>query len=490
MPFKNGRQYIERIDRQRINLWYRGERVSGPLSEHPAFRGLIRTQADLYDLQGDEEYLDRMTYLSPLTGERVGLSYLPPVNADDLVRRRQVTEIWSGRHHGFLGRSPDYMNTALMSFYTAASALEQNTPEYARNLRNYYAYCRENDITLSHAFVQPLASKWSEPADTEESITAKVIETNEKGIVVSGAFIMATQGPTCEEIMVFPSPAFSLSEAGNPTAFAFAVPNDLDGITFICRESYARDSAYDHPLSSRFEEMDTLVVLDRVLVPHDRVFFYGDEGMFDRLFREGNFHAYAGHQILSRYIAKTEFLLGLMLSLAEEQNSATELTAKSLIARVMMMLENLRALRLTSETTGYMTPNGYYVPGSSPLIAANLQFPDYYDEMIHTIQKLSASNLIMNPFEADLSSPPKKYLEVYLKGISSSAKERIALFRLAWELGAGPFGGRQSQFERFFFGNANTTANRMYQSCQNQEDYKALVHQLIGKDLSQESGST
>lgn len=483
MPVKNGRQYIERIDRQRINLWYQGERVSGPLSEHPAFRGLIRTQADLYDLQCDAEYIERMTYLSPLSGERVGLSYLPPVNADDLVRRRQVTEIWSGRHHGFLGRSPDYMNTALMAFYTAASVLEQSSPDFARNLRNYYVYCRENDITLSHAFVQPLASKWSEPADTEGSIAAKVIETNDKGIVVSGAFIMATQGPTCEEILVFPSPSFSLSEDGNPSAFAFAVPNDLEGITFICRESYARDSTFDHPLSSRFEEMDTFVVLDRVLVPHDRVFFYGDERLFDRLFHEGNFHAYAGHQILSRYIAKTEFLLGLILSLAEEQNAAAELSTTSRIARVMTMLENLRALRLASETTGDTNPNGYYVPGNPPLIAANLQFPEYYEEMIHTIQQISASNLIMNPLEADLSSAPKQYLEVYLKGISSSAKERIALFRLAWELGAGPFGGRQSQFERFFFGNAKTTANRMYQSCERQEDYKALVHQLIGRDL-------
>lgn len=145
-----------------------------------------------------------------------------------------MIELWSNRHHGFLGRSPDYMNTAIMSLFTAADILEDLHPKYAENLRKYYAYCRDHDITLSHAFIQPQASKISGQVDaTEDSIAAKVVEIKDEGMVVTGAFMMATQGATCDEMLVFPTPSPSLVDDDNPFAFAFAVPNDLPGMTFL-----------------------------------------------------------------------------------------------------------------------------------------------------------------------------------------------------------------------------------------------------------------
>ncbi|WP_405116886.1 4-hydroxyphenylacetate 3-hydroxylase C-terminal domain-containing protein [Paenibacillus sp. FSL K6-1217] len=40
-------------------------------------------------------------------------------------------------------------------------------------------------------------------------------------------------------------------------------------------------------------------------------------------------------------------------------------------------------------------------------------------------------------------------MRLYVKGQDTSTRDRIALFRLTWELAIGPFGGRQKQFERF-----------------------------------------
>lgn len=45
--------------------------------------------------------------------------------------------------------------------------------------------------------------------------------------------MMATQGATCDEMLVFPTPSPSLVDDDNPFAFAFAVPNDLPGMTFF-----------------------------------------------------------------------------------------------------------------------------------------------------------------------------------------------------------------------------------------------------------------
>lgn len=81
----------------------------------------------------------------------------------------------------------------------------------------------------------------------EDAIAAKVVEMNHEGMIISGAFLMATQGATCEEMLVFPTPSPTMSQDVNPSAFAFAVPNDLPGMTFVCRESYGATSSYDYP---------------------------------------------------------------------------------------------------------------------------------------------------------------------------------------------------------------------------------------------------
>ena len=101
--------------------------------------------------------------------------------------------LWADYHHGFLGRSPDYMNTVLMAYYSAADILSELNPEYSDNLRNYFEYCREHDVTLTHAFLQPVAGRVSMLYDSfEDSIGAKVNEYNKDGMVVSGAFLLAT----------------------------------------------------------------------------------------------------------------------------------------------------------------------------------------------------------------------------------------------------------------------------------------------------------
>lgn len=124
MPAKSGREYIERINNNLPDIWIAGERVYGAVSEHKAFKGLIATQASMYDLQYAEESKAAMLYSSSLTGDPVGLSFKQPTSKKDLALRRQMMQTWASIHHGFLGRAPDYMNTAIMAFSSAAGLLE------------------------------------------------------------------------------------------------------------------------------------------------------------------------------------------------------------------------------------------------------------------------------------------------------------------------------------------------------------------------------
>ncbi|MEI2280227.1 4-hydroxyphenylacetate 3-hydroxylase family protein [Paenibacillus polysaccharolyticus] len=481
MPAKTGMQYCERINAQTVPCWYKGELLTAKRSEHIAFSGLMKTQMNMYDLQYDPQLTELMTYPSPTDGKPVGMSFLPPTSVNDLRKRREAMTIWAQTHHGFLGRSPDYMNTAMMAFFTAADLLNDLSPQYAENLRNYYAYCRDHDITLSHAFIQPHASKISGQMDaTEDAIAAKVVDRTAEGLIINGAFMMATQAATSDEIFVYPSPSPSPFDDENPFAFSFAVPNDLPGITLICRDTYAAESNYNYPLSSRYEEMDNIVIFDHVLVPHNRIFFAGHEQMSSTLFSGSNFHIHAGHQVLCRYIAKTEFMLGTIQLLTDTLDLSNEAHVLEKTARALAGLESLKALAIAAEAGAIPDGRGYILPAPKPLMAANLLYPKLYPEMIEILQLLSSSGMIMVPQEEDFQSGTADSLNVYLKGSDMESKERNALFRLIWELGAGSFGGRQTQFERFFFGNNITVSNRLYKASSQDHSQRERVRQFLG----------
>lgn len=228
--------------------------------------------------------------------------------------------------------------------------------------------------------------------------------------------------------------------------------------------------------------MDTLVIFDRVLIPHDRVFYYGDEMYCSRLFGESHFHTHMAHQIITRYIAKTEFFLGLLESLAEEQNVIPEPHTIQPISRTITYLETFKALRLASEIGASPDKFGYLVPDKGPLLASSVHFSEFYPDLIEMVQHLSSSGLIMILSESDFDTSAGAYLSQYLKGTASEAWFRNALFRLAWELGAGAFGGRQIQFERLFFGSSHTLAWRMYNSYDNHESFRQIIHEFIAPE--------
>ena len=105
MGARTGQEYVERLAQTRPTVEINGERVSGPLPEHPALASIVRSYAELYDLQHDPELRDVLTYESPTSGERVGMSFLVPRNDDDLAMRRAGFRAWADHSLGTLGRT-------------------------------------------------------------------------------------------------------------------------------------------------------------------------------------------------------------------------------------------------------------------------------------------------------------------------------------------------------------------------------------------------
>src|SRR6201995_5599205 len=152
MPARAGRQYLAGLREQEREVWLAGERVKDP-TRHPGLQGGAHAIASLYDMQCDPELRDGMTYVSPTTGDRVGLSFIIPRTREDLERRRAMMLNWARTTCGMMGRSPDFMNVTFACWAGSADYFGRGRPEFAGNIRLYYHYIAENDLTLTHALI-------------------------------------------------------------------------------------------------------------------------------------------------------------------------------------------------------------------------------------------------------------------------------------------------------------------------------------------------
>ncbi|HEY3364648.1 MAG TPA: 4-hydroxyphenylacetate 3-monooxygenase, oxygenase component [Symbiobacteriaceae bacterium] len=481
MPARTGQQYLDAINHQRREVYYNGALIATDVAVHPVFRGVTRSLAALYDMQHDPALRDEMTYVSPTSGDRVGISFLTPRTHDDLARRRNMIKRWHDNTAGMMGRSADYLSACLMGLAAGAEFMGQEDPRFAENARRYYEYVREHDLLLTHTLITPQANRGaSTAAQSDPYLAAAVVRRTDEGIVIRGCRLLATLGPIADEIMVFPSTLLKATPEDEPYAYAFAIPCDTPGVKFICRESfdYGR-SPFDHPLGSRFDEMDAIVVFDDVLVPWERVFMVGRPDLCNQLYGATNAVVHMTHQVVIKNVAKTEFLLGVILTIIETIGIAQFQHVQEKAAEAIVALEQLRAFLRAAEADADLDQYGVMTPAWAPLNAARNWYPKVYPRLVELIQLLSASGLMAIPGEADLASPETRpLLDRYLGARGADAHDRVRLFRLAWDIAASAFGQRQVLYERFFFGDPVRMAGALYGSYDKQP-YLDRVRQFL-----------
>lgn len=481
MPAINGKQYLERMNRLHPNVWISGKKITTKLSQHPVYKGAMQTKASLYDLQLKPELVSKMTYSSPTTSDQVGLSFLQPKTKEELEARRYMIKTWAKKTAGMMGRTPDYLNTVIMTFAASASLLREQDEEFCANLLSMYEFARENDLSFTHSFINPQINRsvfYNEMST--RPIAAKIIKKNADGIIVKGARMLATQGGMTDEILVLPT------GHSDEYAFCFSIPTDSEGIKFICRESYFQgDSTFNYPLSSRFHEMDTMIVFDDVLVPWNRVFFYHRQDIAHKLFSRSSFTSHTLHQVIIRQITKTEFLIGLAQKMVTILNISEYHHIQEKISEMIIGLETMKALLDRSELEAVVDEWGTMVPNSHSLfVAANL-YPKLYPRMIEIIQLIGAGGMVALPSEEDFFSSLSIDIDHFCQGSACDAITKVKLFRLAWDLTMSSFGSRQTQYERYFFGDPAKLSLTLYKGYP-REEYINEVEEFLGLDKEAE----
>ena len=456
MPARTGAEYLAGLREQEREIWMDGRRVDDATT-FPGLANGARSIAQLYDMQHNGAASSSMTYASPSTGDPVGLSFIVPKTSDDLARRREMMSQWAHASYGMMGRTPDFLNTTIMAMAAAGDFFGEHRPEFKQNVVNYYEYARENDICMTHTLVNlqrnraPSANSMNYSTD----VALHVVKETDAGLVIRGPRVLATLGPLSDEIMVYPTRSSLLArdEDAHKYAFAFAVPCGIKGLKFICRESFdLGKSHFDHPLGSRFEEMDAIVFFDDVLVPWERVFMYGDRHKCNNMSGETGQYVHTGHQVVTKNVAKCEFITGIASLMVETLGSGDIPQVQGLLAELVENLEITKALLTQSEVNAKIDHWGVMLPDRVPLNVARNLFIKMYPRMAEIIQLLGSSSLMALPSEGDFGGPLGEVLDAYLDTATATAQERVRLFRLAWDAACSSFAGRQVLYERYFQG--------------------------------------
>jgi anthranilate 3-monooxygenase (FAD)/4-hydroxyphenylacetate 3-monooxygenase len=453
MGARTGTEYVERLRTQPREVWIAGERVDNVV-DHPALRASVRELAGLYDLQHDPAYSDDLLYESPTTGDPVATAFMVPHSQADLVTRRKAFKAVAERTLGLMGRSPDFLNTTLMAFADADEVFGRAGQRYADNIRAYYEYVRENDLFMTHALIQPQIDRSKSSSEqADEFLHLGVVRETPDGIVVRGARMLATLAPVADEVLIYNLPGMKQGDVAH--ALAFAVPVDAPGLRLICREPYdtGDSAAFDHPLSSRFEESDALVVFNDVLVPWERVFVYQDVELANAMYGDTNLRQHTAHQTNVRGLVKLQLATGLAMSLARSVKADGFLHVQQMLGEAIGYIELVKASILRAEVEHEVTPSGTVRARFEPLQTLRGFLPRAYPRVIEILQTIGAGGLMITPSAADFQGEIADDVHRYFQGADGlAAVDRARMLKAASDLAMSAFGSRQVQYERYYAG--------------------------------------
>jgi 4-hydroxyphenylacetate 3-monooxygenase len=375
-------------------------------------------------------------------------------NVEELVAARDAIAEGARISYGWIGRSPDYK----AAFLATMGANPGAYAPYEENARRWYKKAQEAVAFVNHAIVNPPVDR-DKPLDEVKDVYMHVEKETDAGLIVSGAKVVATTSSLTHLNFIANNGALPIKT--KPFAFVCIVPTDSRGVKLFCRPSYEMTAAtvgtpFDYPLSSRMDENDSILVFDKVLVPWENVFAYGDLDKVNSFFPRSGFLNRAMLQGCTRLAVKMDFLAGLLLKAVEATGVKDFRGVQAQVGEVLAWrnlfwgLSDAMARTPVPWTEGYVLPNFDY--GLAYRIAASVAYPKIKELIENTL----ASALIYLPSSSlDFKVPElRPYLDQYVRGSGGySAEERVKLMKLMWDAIGTEFGGRHELYERHYFGN-------------------------------------
>jgi aromatic ring hydroxylase len=328
------------------------------------------------------------------------------------------------------------------ALYIQRHIIAKGGERFANNIVRYYQYCRSNDITLTHAISTPQIDRLLS-AIRRDNEDLHVVNANEREVIVEGTKIVSTYIPYANELINLPALLTNPDE--NPNyIIGFAIPFNAKDLKIVCRVSYVNsDNPRDYPLSTMYDNMDAMVIFDRIFILWERIFIYGERKLqinyeiFNDVLGFALWEAAVKNVVKSRYLIR----LALMLTSTIGTNAYPNVQEK-----IGWMIEYHNILQTVIEGAEDMAKevNGALVPNiwvTWPLV--QLFSNNFYPKMVETLRTHSGSGIVMHPPMRAFNNPKiRPYLERYFRAKGANAIDRLQILKFIADYTINIYGGR------------------------------------------------
>jgi 4-hydroxyphenylacetate 3-monooxygenase len=442
---RTGSEYLESI-RDGREVYINGERVKD-LASHPMFKPLVDIRARIYDMQ--HEAATRPVLSFEENGEWHAVANKLPRSQEDWWAKRRATDTVLDAIGGVVTRVGDETVGEMWSLFDGQEVLNEVDPQFSANICRHIETVLEQDPFHVSANTDPKGDRSKAPQDQDPDMLLHVVKETDAGIVVRGAKY-ETAAAYANQAFTKPTNANWGSAALSDYAVGFICDLSSPNIKFICRTGFAgRAAAADYPLSNRFDEVDSLVIFDDVLIPWENVLFYRHTKAAS--FIRATLHRYSAFAFVQRILKFADMMIGAALFNARQTGLDKQQAVQEKLAQLAVYREGINAHLTAAIALAEKSPGGLMMPNQSLLYTGRVLACSQLHEMMHVARELCGGQICITPDKASFDAPETKpWLDKYYSVNENwIAEDRRRLLAFARDLLNSDYAGHRLTFQLF-----------------------------------------
>ncbi len=428
-------------------VWMDGERVAD-VTIHAAFKPIVDVRARIYDMAHEARYRDVMTYRDE-KDEAFCIGYKLPKTQQDWHDKRAAVDAVMRDIGGMVIRMGDETVGEMWSLWDGKDVLNEVDPRFGDNIENHIYRVLENDIFHVSANTDPKGDRSKRPQEQDPDMMLHVVKETDAGIVVRGAKY-ETAASYAHQGFVKPTIANWGDQKLSDYALGFICDMGAKGLKHICRSGFAgRADARDYPLANRFDEIDTLLVFDDVVVPWENVLFYRHTRAAS--FIRGTLHRYSAFAFVQRIQIVADMMLGAAMFNVRQTGLDKMQAVREKLAVLACYRETINAHLTASIAEAQDSPAGLLMPHQSLLYAGRVHACTKLPEMMHLARELCGGQICVTPDAAAFADPDTEawLTKFYSVNEAWNSDDRRKLLAFARDLLNSDYAGHRLTFMLF-----------------------------------------
>jgi 4-hydroxyphenylacetate 3-monooxygenase len=443
---RTGQQYKDSI-RDGRQVWINGERVRD-IASHPMFKPLVDIRARIHDMAHEAEHASVMAYRNA-GGDTCAVGTKLPLTQTDWYAKRDAVNAVLDEVGGIVTRVGDETVGEMWSLYDGQDVLNEVDPQFSTNIRSHVERVVREDPFHVSANTDPKGDRSKRPQDQDPDMLLHVVKETDAGIVVCGAKY-ETAAAYANQAFTKPTIANWGDSQLSDYAVGFISNLGAPNLKFICRTGFAgRAPLEDYPLSNRFDEVDTLLVFDNVLIPWEDVLFYRHTKA--ATFIRATLHRYSAFAFVQRNVKLADFMIGAALFNARQTGLDHQQAVQEKLAQLACYREGINAHLTAAIACAKRSPAGLLMPDQSLLMTGRVLASSQLHNMMHIARELCGGQICVTPDAAAFRDPETSpWLQKYYSVNENwQAEDRRKLLAFARDLLNSDYAGHRLTFQLF-----------------------------------------